>query len=249
MRRLVPEPAVDLSVAELVDELRPWESAPDERPFVYMNFALTLDGHSTIDGVSRPIGSARDTELLVGLRTRADAVMIGAGTLRAENYGRVIADPEKRKKREDLGLSADPLMVVVSGRMELPWDAPIFTEGVGKVVIFTASDDAAPQTATPVEICRHDGRVDLKAALAHLRAHEGVRALLCEGGATLHGELHKACCVDEIFISHAPKLSGGHGPGLVEGLDRGIRDLDVVWLLSDPESGELFARYRVRPED
>ena len=108
---------------------------------MFMNFALTLDGHSTIDGVSREIGSDRDTELLVCLRTRADAVMIGGGTMRAERYGRVVADPAKREKREELGLAPDPLMVIVSGRLDLPWDAPLFTEGVGRIVIFTASDE------------------------------------------------------------------------------------------------------------
>ncbi len=244
MRRLIPEPAADVSVPELIEELRPWEDAPDDRPFVFMNFALTLDGHSTIDGVSRKIGSARDTELLVGLRTRADAVMIGAGTLRAENYGRVVRDPKKREMRESLGLEPDPLIVIVSGRLEVPWDAPIFTEGVGRIVIFTASEDEPPETTTPVEVIRHEGQVDIEAALAHLRA-EGVRALLCEGGATLHGQLHGADAVDELFLSHAPKLAGGHGPGLVEGLTPGVRELEVVWLVSEPETGELFARYRV----
>ena len=247
MRRLIPEPATDISVPELVEELHPWEDAPEDRPFVYLNFALTLDGHSTIDGVSRPIGSSRDTEMLVALRTRADAVMIGGGTLRAEKYGRVVADPKKREKRESLGLAPDPLMVVVSGRLEIPWDAPIFTEAVGKVLIFTASAEEPPETATPVEIVRHEGSVDIEAALAHLRSHEGVRALLCEGGATLHGQLHGVDAVDELFLSHTPKLAGGHGPGLVEGLNPGVRELEIAWLLSEPATGELFARYRVLP--
>ena len=48
-------------------------------------------------------------------------------------------------------------------------------------------------------------------------------ALLCEGGAVLHGELLKADCVDEIFIAHAPKLAGGRGPGLTDGLDPAVR--------------------------
>ena len=247
MRRLIPEPATDVSVADLVAELEPWDEALADRPFVYMNFALTLDGHSTIDGVSRAIGSDRDTELLVGLRVRADAVMIGAGTLRAENYGRVVADERKREEREDLGLKPDPLMVVVSGRLELPWDAPVFTDGGGKVVVFTASDDDPPETATPVQVIRHEGRVDLHAALGHLRSEEGIRGLLCEGGATLHSELHKAGCVDEMFVSHAPKLAGGLGPGFAEGLDPHVRELEVVWLIFEPETGELFTRYRVLP--
>jgi riboflavin-specific deaminase-like protein len=245
MRRLLPEPAAEITSADLMEELRPWESAHPSRPHVYMNFAMTLDGQTTIDGVSRPIGSDRDTELLLCLRTRADALMIGAGTMRAERYGRVIADPAKREKRESLGLDPDPLMVVVSGRLDLPWDAPLFEAGAGRVVIFTASRDEAPQTNTELEIVRHEGRVDLPAALEHLRREHDVNALLCEGGASLHAELLKVGCVDEIFIAHAPKLAGGRGPGLADGLDPAVRELEVVWLAWEPETDELFARYRV----
>ena len=248
MRRLLPEPADDVSVPELVEELRPWDEAHADRPHVYMNFALTLDGHSTIGGVSRPIGSERDTELLVGLRTRADAVMIGAGTMRAEKYGRVISDPAKREMRKSLGLEPDPLMVIVSGSLELPWEAPLFTEAIGRILIFTASDGDVPDTPTRVEVIRHPGRVDLHEAVAHLRSAENVRALLCEGGATLHAELLKASCVDEIFVSHAAKLAGGRGPGLADGLDPHVRPLEVVWLVTEPETGELFARYRILGE-
>ena len=58
-----------------------------------MNFAATVDGRATIGGVSGPIGSDTDTAMLAGLRTRFDAVMIGAGTMRAERYGRLVAEP------------------------------------------------------------------------------------------------------------------------------------------------------------
>ena len=92
--------------------------------------------------------------------------MIGAGTMRAERYGRIVADPEQRARRERLGLPGDPLMVIVSGRLDLPWDAPLFTAGGGRVLIFTASEDEPPATATPVEVVRHEGGVDIVAALA-----------------------------------------------------------------------------------
>ncbi len=85
MRRLLPDPGPTTVDAQL-DGYRPWEQAPEERPFVAMNFAATLDGRATIGGVSGPIGSSTDTAMLVGLRTRFDAVMIGHGTMRAERY-------------------------------------------------------------------------------------------------------------------------------------------------------------------
>lgn len=230
---------------ELMEELRPWEEALQRRPHVSMNFALTLDGRSAINGVSREIGSPRDTELLVGLRTRADAVMIGAGTMRAERYGRVVRDPAKRAEREAIGLTPDPLIAIVSGRLDLPWDAPLFSEGIGEVVIYTSSEKEPPQTETEIEVVRHPDRVDLGAALEHLRKDRQVRALLCEGGSKLHASLHEAECVDEVFVTHAPKLAGGEGPGLVSGLSALVRPLELVWVISEPATGELFARYRV----
>jgi riboflavin biosynthesis pyrimidine reductase len=186
MRRLLPDPG-PTTVEEQLDSYRPWEEEREDRPFVAMNFAATIDGRATIDGVSGPIGSSTDTELLTLLRTRFDAVMIGAGTMRAERYG-------------DLGRR---LVVVESGP---------------------------------------DGRVDLAALLGSLRK-EGVRALLCEGGPTLHGALQAAGLVDELFLTTAPKLTGGDAPRIVEGLDAPLaEDLELAWLLE--HEGELFARYR-----
>jgi riboflavin-specific deaminase-like protein len=245
MRRVLPEPVTEVTVSELLDEVRPFEAPIDGRPRVITNFVLTLDGKATIDGVSGPIGSKRDTEMLVGLRTRVDAVMIGAGTMRAECYGRVMPDPVKRQRREQDGLPHDPLMVLVSGRMDLPWEAPLFSDGAGRVLIFTASDADPPETATPVEVVRHEGSVDLGEGLGYLREKHDVRSVLCEGGPHLHAQLIQGGLVDELFVTHAPKLAGGEGPGLVAGLPEFERGLELAWLVVEPETGELFARYRV----
>jgi riboflavin biosynthesis pyrimidine reductase len=183
--------------------------------------------------------------MLARLRTRFDAVMIGAGTMRAERYGRVVGNQEQRERRERLGLPHDPLMVIVSGRLDLPWDAPLFTEGAGRVLIFTASEAEPPETETTLRVVRHEGKVELATALRHLREERGVRALLCEGGPHLHGELWAAGLVDELFLTIAPKLTGGDAPRIVEGLDVPLaEELDLAWLLE--HEGELFARYRRR---
>jgi riboflavin biosynthesis pyrimidine reductase len=187
MRRLIPEPSLT-TVEEQLDSYRPWAAAREERPFVAMNFAATVDGRAAIGGVSGPIGSATDTAMLVGLRARFDAVMIGAGTMRAERYG-------------DIGRR---LVVVESGSR---------------------------------------GKVDLPALLRSLR-EEGVRALLCEGGPTLHGALQTAGLVDDLFLTIAPKLVGGIAPRILEGDLPGVELLELTWLLE--EDGELFARYSRR---
>ncbi|HEX7243974.1 MAG TPA: dihydrofolate reductase family protein, partial [Solirubrobacterales bacterium] len=187
MRRLIPDPG-ETTVEEQLDSYRPWEEEREGRPFVAMNFAATVDGRATIEGVSGPIGSDTDTAMLAGLRKRFDAVMIGAGTMRAERY----AGLEKR------------LIVVESGGGE--W-------------------------------------ADLSELLRSLR-EEGVRAVICEGGPTLHGSLQAADLVDELFLTIAPKLTGGGAPRILEGALAEIAPLELVWLLE--REGELFARYRRR---
>jgi riboflavin-specific deaminase-like protein len=243
MRRLLPNPGTT-TVDEQLDSYRPWEHPHEERPLVAVNFAATVDGRATIHGVSGQIGSATDTAMLSGLRTRFDAVMIGAGTMRAERYGRLAKQQETRERRERLGLPSDPLMVIVSGRLDLPWDAPLFGEG-GEVLVFTASEAEPPEVAASLEIVRHQDFVDIVAALRHLRHEHGVRALLCEGGPGLHGELEGGGMVDDLFLTIAPKLAGGEAPRIVEGELPAVAELELAWLLE--EEGELFARYR-RPD-
>jgi riboflavin biosynthesis pyrimidine reductase len=227
LRRLLPDPG-ETTVERQLDSYRPWEQAHEERPFVATNFAVTVDGRATIGGKSGAIGSDTDTEMLVRLRGRFDAVMIGAGTMRVERYGGV----------------ATPLMVLVSGRLDLPWDAPLFGDG-GRVLIFTASEAEPPETATEVEVVRHQGSVDLVAALRHLRVEHGVRALLSEGGPRLHSQLWAAGLVDELFLTSAPRMTGAEAPRILEGKPLpGPTELELAWLLE--EDGELFARYRRR---
>jgi len=239
VRRLTPDPA-PTSVDEQLDAYRPWEEPHEDRPFVAVNFAATVDGRATIGGVSGPIGSATDTAMLVGLRTRFDAMMIGAGTMRAEHYGRPVSDPAKREAREELGLAGDPAMVIVTGTLDLPWDAGLFAAGAGRVVIFTTAETEPPETESEVTVVRHQPVVDLGAAMGQLR-EEGVRALLCEGGPRLHAQLEAADLVDDLFLTIAPKLVGGDAPRIVEGELPGIDPLGLSWLLE--EDGELFARY------
>src|SRR3954447_1795489 len=241
VRVLLPEPG-QTTVAEQLRGYRPWETSHAERPYTAMNFVATVDGRAAIFGRSGPIGSDVDTEMLQRLRTRFDAVMIGAGTMRAERYGRIVSDPELRAEREREGLDTDPLAVIVSGRLALPWDAGLFTEGAGEVLVFTAAEADPPETATPVEIVRHEDHVDPVEMMRHLREDRGVRAVLSEGGPGLHGELQANGLIDDLFLTTAPKLAGGDALRILEGALLEVAELELVWLLE--ADGELYARYR-----
>jgi riboflavin biosynthesis pyrimidine reductase len=224
MRRLLPDPG-PTSISEQLESYRPGEEAPAERPLVGMNFVATVDGRATIEGRSGPIGSDADTAMLVGLRKRFEAVMIGAGTMRVERYGPM-----------------EPLVVLVSGRLDLPWDAPLFEDEAGEALIFTASEAEPPETAASLEVVRHEGAVNLREALRHLRQERGIRAVLSEGGPHLHAQMQADGLVDDLFLTIAPKLSGGEAPRIIEGSLPDTAGLELAWLLE--EDGELFARYR-----
>ncbi len=241
VRRLLPDEA-ETTVAEQLAQLELKELSFPDRPYLILNFATTLDGRAAIQGRSGPIGSETDTEMLQRLRTRVDAVMIGAGTMRAERYGRIVSDPQLRAYRERTGLAHDPLGVIVSNRLELPWDASLFTDGGGRVVIFTASEQDPPETATRVTVVRHPDGVELDRALQWLLKERGIRSVLCEGGPTLHGRLREGGLADELFLTVAPKIAGGEGPRVLAGAPPHIDQVELAWLLES--DGELFSRYR-----
>ena len=243
-RRLHPEPGELLDGAAVVEELRFEELAPKLYPYLVLNMVTTADGRATIAGRSGPIGNAADQDLFHALRTRVDAVMVGAGTLRAENYGRMVRKPERRAAREAAGLPPDPLAVVVSGRLDLPDDLPLLHEPEQPVLIATFSDRELafrPQ----IEYLRfHGGAVDMPGLLAHLRGR-GVRSVLCEGGPTLNAELLRAGAVHELFHCLAPTLAGEpDAPTMVSGVLHEAAPMELVWLLEN--ESHLFARYQLK---
>src|SRR3954469_14106103 len=117
-RRLLPDTAEDLTADELAAAV-PGEG-PDDRPFLLVNMIATADGRATIAGRTGPIANRADYELFHALRTRVDAVMVGAETVRVEGYGRMVPDADGRAARERAGLPADPLAVVVTRSVALP---------------------------------------------------------------------------------------------------------------------------------
>jgi riboflavin-specific deaminase-like protein len=241
LRRLLPEPG-ELTADELVQALRFGDLASAERPYVVVNMVATVDGRASLAGRTAPLSSVADRQLFHALRTRVDAVMVGAGTVRAERYGRIVRDPHRREQRRAASLDPDPLAIVVSGSLVLPPDVPLLQDPEQRVVVVTASDGVIDGAAAQVEYLR-SSPVDLAAALARVRAEHGVRSILCEGGPHLNASLVAAGLLDELFLTLVPKLAGAAGAlAIVD--DAPLREplaLELVWLLEC--EGELFARY------
>jgi riboflavin biosynthesis pyrimidine reductase len=219
--RLLPDREADLTAADLAAAVP--GPAPDGRPFLLVNMIATADGRATIAGRTGPIANRADYELFHALRTRVDAVMVGAETVRVEGYGPM-----------------EQLAVVVSRSVALPVDRGLLAAPGNRVVIVTPSPDAElPPCAASVSYLRAP---DLATALRRLRAEHGVESVDCEGGPGLNGTLLPAGLADELHLVIAPKLAGGPDPLTIYS---GTAQLELELRSLHESGGYLFARYAV----
>jgi riboflavin-specific deaminase-like protein len=247
LRRLLPEPGA-VTAIEALEGLALADLAADHRPYVVLNMVATADGAATVAHRTAPISNPADRQLFHELRAHVDAVMVGAGTMRAERYGRLVRDPQRRVRRVDRGLAPDPLAVVVSGRLALTPDLPLLADPHSRVVVLTASTAELTQCAAQVSYLRPapGEELDLATMLTRLRTEHGVRSVLCEGGPVLNASLLPAGLVDELFLAIAPALAGSAGALSI--VDRAPLaepvGLDLIGLLES--ASQLFARYALR---
>ena len=236
MRLLLPE-ARSLEWPDLLDLY-----GGDDDGLLRAGFVLSADGGAAVGGGSRGLQSPADQAVFAALRAVSDAVVVGAGTARAEGYGPVRVRPQGRQWRSASGRSASPALVLVSRSLELDPGDRCFT-GPSVVVTCAAADAgrrAALEAVTDVVVAGDD-EVDLAAAVRAL--HErGLRRLLCEGGPTLLTALLTAGLVDELCLTTAPVLLGTAPTLLVQALPAPL-DLRLVHLV-DGGDGSLLTRWR-----
>lgn len=181
-------------------------AAPD-RPFVLLKWAASLDGKTAAaGGESRWISGPESRAETHVLRALGDAVMAGRGTLLAD-------DPALDARPPDGPPPRLPLRVLLDAPADLPAAARVLAAPGPRAWIVAA--DGAPPAAAPSADARigvprgPDGRLDLAAALRALRRDFGVRRLLVEGGARLHGTLLDQRLADGVVRYEAPLLLGG----------------------------------------
>jgi riboflavin biosynthesis pyrimidine reductase len=249
-----------LTAAQVVERLRLWDPSgagppAGRRPRVLLNMVCTADGRATLGGRSGAIGNRADRELFHALRTAVDAVLVGAGTVRAERYRRLVKDEAGRQLRRERGLSEEPLACIVSASLALSPDTiPLLADPAARVVAITPSPTGElPASTIPIEYVRaaRDGLLDLPGALAELHTRLGVGTVLCEGGPHLNGALLAAGVVDELFLTLAPKLGGGADHEASRRIVCGPElDPPVELKLCDALESEgcLLLRYGVEPQ-
>jgi riboflavin-specific deaminase-like protein len=220
------------SPEELASGLRLGERARPDRPYLVLNMVSSLDGKATLDWRTKGLSTELDRRLFHHLRTQADAVMVGAGTLRIERYGRMAKSEELRDKRESEGLARDPLAVIVSARLDLPADLPLLNEPEQPVLIATGSDATLEGLGDQVEYAR-------------VGDDHGIRSVLCEGGPTLNSYLLAAGLVDELFLSLNPKLAGGASALTIVAGRELVEPAELEPVSVAEGGGDLFTRWRV----
>jgi len=245
LRRLLPEPGAT-TVQEAICGLALEERAPADRPYVVANMVVSADGKASFRGRSGPLGSDVDRAVFHRLRTQADAVLVGSGTVRVEGYGRLVRDPELRTAREREGRRPNPLACIVTRSLDLPVDIGLLQDPEQETVVLTSSERDLEGAGPGVRVERvAPDELTFLTALRRLRSEHAVRSVLCEGGPTVLGALLAEGAVDELFLTLAPRLAGGgEARTAVEGVP--LADLSELDLLSALEArGELFLRYAI----
>jgi riboflavin-specific deaminase-like protein len=245
MRRLHPS-VEDLDLDAVYAGLT-LPTGSDGRAAVALGMVSSVDGAAALDGQTAALGGPADRVAFRRLRAACDAILVGAGTVRDEDYGPPGGTTARRADRLARGLAAVPRLVIVTNRLGLDPEQRVFADPARRPLIVTttrAPDAAAAAALAPVaDILRvGEATVDLAALLARLPAF-GVRRVLCEGGPSLNAALLAADLVDEVFLTLYPALLGGAAPRIVAGTGPTLAHPLRLTALHEHD-GELLLRYR-----
>lgn len=216
------------------------------RPYVFINIVCTLDGRTALEGKASGLGSPADRRVMRTLRSRADAVMIGGGTLRAEklSLGLDAEDPRPR-----------PLAVILTNTGNIPLGRNLVSDERQRVLVLlsdAADRDTEGRIGDLADVRRvatnsNSGDIDLARALETLKSEYGIDHLLVEGGPTLNNALISSDLADELFLTLAPILLGESTkatPPIARSTSGEPRNLRLLSAYSDTD--ELFLRYSLR---
>lgn len=239
--RLYPLPPREVGENGIYGDLELPAPGSPARPYVLINMVASVDGRASVAGKASGIGDETDRRAMRALRSRVDAVMVGAGTLRAEKLNLGLDDPDSRQ----------PLAVILAGSGPVPL-ADRLVESSQDTLLIIPSGSIIPQETIPTGtkvLCvpaSIPGRADLPELLEILRSDHGVERLLVEGGPSLNRALIDENLTDEIFLTIAPKLLSGHECAIVRGDSPAPHEPRHLELLSvHSADDELFLRYRL----
>ncbi len=193
-----------------------------ERPFTFINSAMSADGKiSTKERKQVRISGSVDFDRMDELRASSDAVMVGIGTVLADDPSLTVKSEARRAARKADGHEENPVRVVVDSKARTPLDADIFKKGEGTRVV--AVSRSAPRERVKVleevavVIVAGENKVDLPELVVRLK-EVGIDRLMIEGGAGLNWGMLSCGLVDEIYSFVGNLIIGGSSsPTLVDG--------------------------------
>lgn len=240
MDRLWPDPESDLDD----DALLRTYAFPRNRFWLRMNFISSIDGAATSDGRSGGLGDDADHRVFDLLRRPADAVLVGAATARAEGYAAMRLGDEAVAWRMARGMTAQPVFVLVTRRLALDPDSPIFTDAPVRPVIYTVADAPHGRRAALAQVADVVDAGDSEMDPLRVRRDLAARGLMhvhAEGGPRLFGAFLAADAVDELCLTVAPKLLAGDAGRIAHTKSPSVTSmrLGAVMLAGD----ELLLRY------
>lgn len=229
--------------------------APPDRPYVLLNMVMSADGKVVVEGTEQGIGSKVDQRLMRELRVNADVVLNGASTLRASGTSSRLGDAGLEAIRLERGKPRFPVAATLTRSGNLPLDRVFFTARDFPAVVYASSAvpparlAALEATGRPVVVLPEGEEVP--AMLASMHRDLDAQVLLAEGGPTTNAELWRLGVVDEYFLTLGPVIVAGRDTlTAAEGPTAFLRDelphLDLVSATPNPDTGEIYIRYRTR---
>lgn len=189
---------------------------------VVVNAAISADGKlSTRERRQVDISGPADFERVDELRAKSDAVMVGVGTVVADDPSLTVDGEERRERRREAGRTEQPARVVADSRIRTPPDAAVLDDTAESYLLVseTAPTDFVQQMEEEgaTVITAGENRVDLPAALEQLESH-GVDQLLVEGGGEIIYSLFESDLVDRLSVFVGSVVIGGcDAPTLADG--------------------------------
>ncbi|WP_448071545.1 pyrimidine reductase family protein [Georgenia yuyongxinii] len=220
-------------------------AVPDrEVPHLRVNFITSLDGAATHEGLSGGLNNPDDKQVFDTLRMLSDVVLLGAGTLRQEGYGALTLEPAAARWRTARRLPAHPTLAIVSARLDLDPQSPVFTRAPARPLVLTHAGAPpwrrrALAAVADVVVCGGEA-VDPARAVAEL-TRRGLGQVLCEGGPHLLGTLIAADLVDELCLTLSPVLEGGRAGRITAGGAQATRAMRLAHVLTAGDM--LMLRY------
>lgn len=211
------------------------------RPWVMYNMVASVDGATAVKGGSSALNDEDDKTLFAALRAVPDVILVGAATVRAENYGPVLLDEERRERRVEHGLAPTPRLAIATASLSVDPEMRVFDDRDHRPIIITS------QSIDPTRLDEFADRADI-IQLSELDPESifqslgGSSIVLCEGGPMLNGQLIAGGFLDEMNLTLSPMVAVGESRRIAHGEDLlPPAEMELVRILRGRRS--LFLRY------